>query len=237
MLFLDVIHPISHSFYKLELNKDRNWMLNRLISNKALYISALSVSACFDCSLTQPPAINNIGITPKVRSLQSRAVRELQIDIDTFVSMNSTPLEDFIWTAMRLLDVVTHLETLEIFSMLQGYQKMHHRAAIRILDHVETVVSSNLREDTGSKASLVEAALSSWPPDDERRRSLEFCLTNFVWVDVLAISTFGLLSYDPCAFDYLGLLRSEIIKPQILMGCQGWIMGKIVEIAHLEQQK
>ena len=206
MLFLDVIHPISYSFYKLDLNKDRSWMLNRLISSKALYSSALSISACFDCSLTQPPSINNIGICPKVKSLQSRAVRELQIEIDKFVSMESTPLEDFIWAAVQLLDVVTNLETLEIFSMLQGCWEMHHRAARKILNHVEICISSNLCRDTESNVSPVEAALSSWPPDDERRRSLEFCLNNFVWVDVLAISTFGALSYDPCAFDYLGLL-------------------------------
>ncbi|KAL9611710.1 MAG: hypothetical protein Q9167_003672 [Letrouitia subvulpina] len=96
MLFLDVIHPLSHTFYKLESNNDRSWMLNRLISGKALYSSALSISACFDFSLTQSPSINNIGICPKVRSLQSRAVRELQIEIDKFVLMKTTPLENLI---------------------------------------------------------------------------------------------------------------------------------------------
>ena len=56
-------------------------------------------------------------------------------------------------------------------------------------------------------------------------------------MDVLAISTFGALSYDPCAFDYLGLLHFGTIKPQKLMGCEGWIMEKVVEIANLERQK
>ena len=237
MLFLDVIHPISHSFYKLNSNKDRRWMLNRLVSSEALYSSALSISACFDCSLTQPPSINNIGICPQVRSLQSKAVRELQIEIDKFVSMQTTPLDDFILTAVQLLDVVTNLEMLEIFSMLQGCWEMHHRASRKILNHVELCVLSSPRMDTESKSpSLIESVLSRWPTDDERRRSLEFCLTNFIWVDVLAISTFGLQSYDPCAFSYLGLLQSNIIKPQEIMGCQGWIMAKIVEIAHLEQR-
>ena len=237
MLFLDVIHPISFSFYKLDCITDRNWMLNRVVSSKALYSSALSISACFDYSLTQPPTINNIGICPKVRHLQSRAVQELQAGIDKFVMMESTPLEDFIWTAVQLLDVVTNLETLEIFSMLQGYWEMHHRAARRILHHVQTRVAPNLRNGADSGASLVEAALASWLPGDERRRSLVFCITNFVWIDVLAVATFGMLSYEPCAFDYVDLLQSEIIKPQDIMGCQGWIMSKIVEIANFEYQK
>ena len=237
MLFLEVIHPMTHSFYKLDYDKGKSWMLNRLIGSKPLYDSALSISACFDTSLTQPPSIDNIGLCPKVSVLQSMAVRGLKNEIDKFVLMESTHLEEFIWTGIQLLDVITNLQTLEIFSMLQGYWEMHHRAARRILNHVEMGVSSNLRTSTESKASLVEAALSIWPPCHERRRSLKFCITNYIWIDVLAITTFGVHSYDPCAFDYLGLLQSEKIKPQNIMGCQGWIMGKIVEIANFEQRK
>ena len=237
MLFLDVIHPLSHTFYKLDSNDDRSWMLNRLVSSKGLYNSALSISACFDYSLSQPPCIDNIGICPKVRSLQSSAVRELQIEIDRFVLMDTTPLEELVWTGIQLLDVVVHLKTLEIFSMLQGYWEMHHRASRKILNHLEICVSSHVHDGREPKASLVEAALSSWPLGDERRRSLEFCIANFVWIDVLAMSTFGSMSYEPCAFDYLDLLRSEIIKPQKLMGCQGWIMAQVVEIANLERRK
>ena len=237
MLYVDVIHPISYSFYKLDSSRARSWMFDRLVSNKALYNSALSISASFDHSLTQPLAINDIGICPKVRSLQSTAVRELQNEVERFVSMESTPLEAFIRTGIQLLDVISNLEALEIFSMLQGYWEMHHRAARKILNHLEICVSSKLRDGTKSKASLVEAAFSIWPTGSERRRSLEFCITTFIWIDALAISTFGPLSYDPCAFDYLNLLESETVKPQIIMGCQGWIMAKVVEIARLEEWK
>ena len=121
--------------------------------------------------------------------------------------------------------------------MLQGYWEMHHRAARRVLNHLELCVSSKLRNSPEPKTSLAEAAFSSWPIGRERRRSLEFCITSFIWIDVLAISTFGLLSYDPCAFDYLNLLEAETIKPQNVMGCQGWIMAKIVEIVRLEEWK
>ncbi|KAH8812219.1 fungal-specific transcription factor domain-containing protein [Xylogone sp. PMI_703] len=236
MLFLDVIHPITHTFYKLSNSSDRSWMLNRLVSKQALYCSALSISACFDYSLTQPPSINDIGICPKVKLLQSRALRELQNEIDKFALMESTPVEDFVWAGVQLLDVVIHLETLEIFSMLQGHWEMHHQAARRILNHIETCASMK-HNQSESKTSAIEATLSSWPLGDARRRSLEFCITNFIWVDVLSISTFGIQSYSPCAFDYLGLLQSETIKPQHIMGCQGWIMTNIIKIARLEHWK
>ena len=143
----------------------------------------------------------------------------------------------FLCAAVKLLDVVIHLETLECFSMLQGCWEMHHRAARKILNHVHICASPSPSIDTTSSPSLVEIALSRWSPDDERRRSLEYCLNTYAWVDVLAISTFGMQSYEPCAFDYLSLLQSEVLKPQDIMGCEGWIMGKVVEIAHLEQWK
>ncbi|KAK4693356.1 hypothetical protein P7C71_g4025, partial [Lecanoromycetidae sp. Uapishka_2] len=75
MLFLEVIHPITHTFYKLDHSRDRSWMLDRLISSKPLYDSALSISACFDTSLVQPPRLDNIGLCPKVSGLQNMAIQ------------------------------------------------------------------------------------------------------------------------------------------------------------------
>ncbi|MCJ1476742.1 hypothetical protein MMC13_005411 [Lambiella insularis] len=237
MLYLNVIYPITHSFYKLDDSKDRSWMLTRLISKPALHFSALSISACFDYSLSQPPRINDIGICPKVRGLQSRAVRELQVEIDRFASMERSPVEELVWAGAQMLDVIIHLQTLEIFSMLQGHWEMHHQAARRVLNHVEGQ-APEMNEDSTPKLSIIEIALRSWSLSNERRRhSLEFSITNFIWIDVLAISTFGVSNYVPCAFDYLSLLQAEIIKPQAIMGCQGWIMACIVKIARLEYWK
>ncbi|KAF2786637.1 hypothetical protein K505DRAFT_368061 [Melanomma pulvis-pyrius CBS 109.77] len=236
MLFLDVIHPITHTFYKLSSSRDRGWMLDRLVSKPSLYSSALSISACFDHSLTQPPSINDIGICSKVRTLQSKAICDLRMEIDKFAAMESTPVEDFVWAGAQILDVIIHLQTLEIFSMLQGHWEMHHRAARKILNHIEICAPAGRR---GSKreASVIGATLSSLLPDDPRRRSLEFSICNFTWMDILATSTFGAQSFDSCAFDYLELLQSEAIKPQNIMGCQGWIMAVIAKIVRLEQWK
>jgi C6 transcription factor Pro1 len=236
MIYLDVIHPITHTFDRLDSSSDRSWMLERLVSKQALYCSTLSISACFETSLTQPPSINDIGICSKVRRLQSRAIFELQKQIDEFVMMKTTPVEDFVWAGIQLLDVVTQLETLEIFSMLQGYWEIHHQAARRILNHIE-ICAPTKHQNSGSNVSAIGSTLSSLRLCDTRRRSLEFSICNFIWVDVLATSTFGALSYISCAFDYLELLRLEIIKPEKLMGCQGWVMAIVLKISRLEQWK
>ncbi|KAF4952917.1 hypothetical protein FSARC_12538 [Fusarium sarcochroum] len=231
MLFLDVIHPITHTFCKLNNNLERNWMLNRLISREALFTSALSVSACFEHSLSQGPRINEIGLSSKVNRLQIRSISILREEVDRFALMTPAPLEDFVWAGVNLLDVIAHLETLEIFSMLQGQWEVHHQAARKVLNYIETAVPLENR----NSVSVMTTVLSSLPEHDARRRSLELCVFNFIWIDVLAISTFGAMSYCPCTFDYLSLLESGIIKTEDFMGCQHRVFAIVSKIARLEE--
>lgn len=232
IMFLDVIHPITHTFYRLDSSADRSWMLGRLVGSEALYCSSLSISACFEHSLTQKPTINQIGLSSTVQRLQNRSIGKLRADVDRFSLMKTVPSEDFVWAAVQLLDVIAHLETLEIFSMLQGQWEMHHQAARRVLNHVET---STLQPKDGKSPSAIGAMLSSLPAHDARRRALEFSIINFIWIDVLATSTFGAASYYPCAFDYVHLLDADMIKPQDIMGCHGCVLAIISRIVSLEQ--
>ncbi|KAF5556952.1 Zn2 Cys6 DNA-binding protein [Fusarium mexicanum] len=231
MLFLDVIHPITHTFYKLESNTERNWMLNRIISRDDLFSSALSVSACFEHSLTQRASVNEIGLCPKVSRLQSRSISILRGEVDRFSLMNPLPVEDFVWAGFHLVDVIAQLETLEIFSMLQGQWEVHHQAARKVLNHIETAFPVENRTST----SVIADVLSSLPEGDVRRRSLQLSIFNFIWIDVLATSTFGAASYCPCAFDYLPLLDSGRIRSQDFMGCQSQVFAIVSRIARLEQ--
>lgn len=231
MLFLDVIHPITHTFCKLESNSERNWMLNRLISRDDLCSSALSVSACFEHSLTQRASVDEIGLSPKVSRLQSRSISMLRKEVERFSLMAPLPVEDFVWAGIHLVDVIAHLETLEIFSMLQGQWEIHHQAARKVLNHIETSVLLKNRNST----SVIADVLSSLPEGDVRRLSLQLSIFNFIWIDVLATSTFGAMSYCPCAFDYLPLLDSGLIRSQDFMGCQSEVFAIVTRIARLEQ--
>ncbi|EXL90547.1 fungal-specific transcription factor domain-containing protein [Fusarium oxysporum II5] len=231
MLFLDVIHPITHTFYKLNSSTERNWMLNRLISKDDLFSSALSISACFEHSLTQRATVNEIGLSPKVSRLQSRSISILREEVERFSLMKPLPVEDFVWAGVHLLDVIAHLETLEIFSMLQGQWEVHHQAARKVLNHIETAVPLGNRNST----SVIADVLLSLPEGDVRRRSLQLSIFNFIWIDVLATSTFGAVSFCPCAFDYLPLLDSGAIRSQDFMGCQSQVFAIVSRIARLEQ--
>ncbi|KAF5667406.1 C6 transcription factor [Fusarium denticulatum] len=231
MLFLDVIHPITHTFCKLKSNTERNWMLNRIISRVDLFSSALSVSACFEHSLTQRASVNEIGLCPKVSRLQSRSISILREEVERFSLMSPLPVENFVWAGIHLVDVIAQLENLEIFSMLQGQWEVHHQAARKVLNHVETSVPLENR----SLTSVIADVLSSLPEGDVRRRSLQLSIFNFIWIDVLATSTFGAASYCPCAFDYLPLLDSGTIRSQDFMGCQSQVFAIVTRITRLEQ--
>ncbi|KEF56938.1 uncharacterized protein A1O9_07128 [Exophiala aquamarina CBS 119918] len=237
MVFLEVIHPITHGFYQLSSSGDRSWLLSRLVGDQALYHASLSISACFDHSLTQPPKIDAIGICSKVRSLQNIAIHELQTRIHAFVTEERLSLQDFVCAGVQLLDIILSLITLEVFSMLQGHWETHHQAARMLLDYIETYSLSKGDNNMGQNGSPIAYVLLMPPLDDQQRRTIMFCLANFIWVDVIATATFGLSCYTPCAFDYLSLLENGDIKPEHAMGCQGWILASIVEIARLEQRK
>ncbi|KAK5047826.1 hypothetical protein LTR84_006491 [Exophiala bonariae] len=236
-MFLEVIHPITHGFYQLPSNKDRSWLLARLVGDEALYNIALSVSACFDHSLTEPPKTDSIGICPQVRRLQNRAIAQLHPRIHKFVTEENQSLEELICLGLSLLDVVLNLINLEIFSMLQGYWEIHYQAARLLLNDIELRSLSKVDSSTKLNDSPIGSLLSSSSIDDQQKRSMEFCIMNFVWIDVIAISTFGVTAYSPCAFDYLSLLKNGVIETQRAMGCQGWIMAMIVAIARLEPAK
>jgi hypothetical protein len=115
--------------------------------------------------------------------------------------------------------------------MLQGQWEVHHQAARKVLNHIEAVVPLGNRNST----SVIADVLLSLPEGDVRRRSLQLSIFNFIWIDVLATSTFGAVSYCPCAFDYLPLLDSGTIRSQDFMGCQSQIFAIVSRIARLEQ--
>ena len=231
MVFLDVIHPITHTFYKLDQSVDRSWMLQRLLGAESVYYSALSISACFEHSLTQRPKVDEIGISPTVRRLQNESICRLRDEVDRFAAMDTAPVEDFVWAGVQVLDVIAHLETLEIFSMLQGQWEMHHQAARKVLNYME----SRVRRKDGNSTSIIVDMLQRLPAQDAKRRSLTFCLLNYIWIDVLATCTFGAMSYCPCAFDYIHLLDTETFRPQDIMGCQGWVLSTMASISRLEK--
>ena len=235
MLYLEVCHKLSHGLYRLQTSKDRSWALDRLTGDTALRFTALSISACFEASLSQPPRSQDIGICPRVRQYQTSAMRDLQSRIDAFSIQGANSPKDYICDGLGLLGIVHNLTNLEVFSQLHGSGtwQVHHKASRTLLNHLETFSVPGHGGLLDTIPSRIEYVLSVLP-ESEQKRSLQFSLSEFIWLDIIATATFGLASYSYLAFDYLPLLRREIIKPQEIMGCEKWIIITIIEITRLQ---
>ncbi|KAK9368707.1 fungal-specific transcription factor domain-containing protein [Lipomyces kononenkoae] len=237
MIFLDVIHPIQFGFYQVCTAMDRNWLINSLCSNKARFHAALTVSACFDTGLREPHKVDGIGLSLEVRERQAVALRGLQTSIRQFEAQGC-PTKDLVRKGMQILEVVHQLLSLEIFSMMEGAWEIHHRAARTLLSaiHAYRAPESCDREEAHSHSSPLETALKEFSSPDIQR-TLEFHVTCFVWVDIIANATFGSPARTPRHFDYIPLLRVNGLKTQDVMGCDAGVMATIAEITRLADWK
>lgn len=135
---------------------------------------------------------------------------------------------------MQLLNVIMQLITLETFSMLEGSWQMHHRAARLIIQHLEYLQFNRSDSGIGVKAHSIEQALRALPENSERRRTMLYGLTNFVWIDIVAIATFGEQYLPSIALDYVRLQSTRSIVIEETMGCDGRVIALVSQVSQLE---
>jgi hypothetical protein len=236
-LFLDFIFPIQFGFYPMSTATDHSWLISGLCSNKARYHAALSVSASFDASLREPHKIDGIGLSLEVTKRQAIAASGLRTIIAHFNQQRHTP-RDMIRIGLQVFEVMHQLLSLEIFSMLEGTWELHHQATRTLLNTLHTYrnpESCDQDEDV-LHSSPLEIALKDFSSSDTRR-NLEFHVTAFIWVDVIANATFGSPSHIPRHFDYIPHLHANDLKTQDMMGCHSSVMANIAEITRLADWK
>ena len=235
MIFLDVIHPIQFGFYDISTAMDRTWLINSLRCNEARYHAALNVSASFIGGFSEPQKTDCIGRDLEVSRRQALVLHGLQTSIRDFEAQ-AFVAKDMVRVGMRILEVVHQLLSLEIFSMMEGAWETHHRAAGALLSTLHTYQGPKPYGDVSPHLSPLEIALADVSSPDTLR-TLEFLVTCFVWIDVIANATFGSPSSTSRHFDYIPLLRANALKTQNIMGCHSSIMAKIAEITCLADWK
>lgn len=234
MMFLDVIHPLQFGFYHIDTAMDRSWLISSLCKNEARYHAALSVSASFIAGLSEPEKTDSIGLNPEVRGRQAVALRGLQQFIQNFEGQSWTTNEPFM-TGMKILEVMHQLISLEVFSMIDGAWETHHRASTQLLGVLNSHHSLDVLGSVPPHRPSLKIALRDLSPDE--LRNIEFHITCFAWLDVIANATFGFPKNTSRSFDYIPLLQSNALKTQNVMGCHSSIMAMIAEITCLADWK
>jgi hypothetical protein len=234
MLFLDFIFPIQFGFYPMSTAADHSWLISGLCSNMSRYQAALSVSASFDASLREPQKTDHIGLSLEVTERQTDASRGLQTIIAEFNQQNLTP-ENMLRIGMQILEITHQLLSLEIFTRLEGAWEVHHQATKALLNtlHTNTHSEASPLARDALYSSPLEMAFDYYSTPDPRR-TLEFHVTSFIWIDVIANATFGSPAYIPRHFDYIPYLHTNRFETQNIMGCHSSVMANIAEITCLE---
>jgi hypothetical protein len=233
-MFLDLIFPLQFGFYSLSGLHNRDWLLRTVLESKPFYSACLGVSATFEARernrvLQKPPELD-----AATRTLQLGALQGLQERVRDLNEKRLRGME-LIQKGMQALAIMSQLLSIEVFTFLEGQWGMHLQAARVIL---------GLFQHKWTPEFFTERAMSqSFSPTDRTlmsshdRRTFEFFVTSFVWVDVIASASHGPPAANPMQFDALLLLKNGTLRPQEVMGCQSCILMLIAEITALETWK
>ncbi|KAH8660648.1 fungal-specific transcription factor domain-containing protein, partial [Tricladium varicosporioides] len=233
MTFLDIIFPLQYGFFGLPGSGDRGWLLHTLLKTEPFRQASLSVTVSFETGMRDGNLTTRSELDPVVRRLQNGALRGLQQRVNELGSEKYYGKE-LLGRGMEALAIMTQLVSLEVFSFVEGQWEMHLRAARMMLGMFQKKWAPELFTEKSAMAEL-------WPPSEINPeydvKAMEFFISSFVWIDIIANATFGAPSYDPRNFDYLPLLKNGSLQPQRQMGCQSCILLLITEITALEAWK
>ncbi len=223
--FLDVIFPLQWGFFDLHRQPGRKWLFDMIVASEPIYHASLGLCISFETGLKAGITNGRCEVTPEVRASQLVALRGLQPYIS---EMQQEKLnESFLPKAIRAVALILLLSSLEIFGEIEGAWEVHRNAAGIVLDLIETKIatSSSGSSDIGSIGQLLGSSMPSF-----EIRALEFFVTTYVWTDILTEATHGMTWSKPRAFDYLPLLRNDLIDTRSIMGCRNSVMIIIKEV-------
>jgi hypothetical protein len=204
-------------------------------------------------------------LTPSARMLQSKALRCLQHRIDD-LSSKTYHGQELVQRCMQALAIMTELVSLDIFTLNTGQWQMHLYASRALLGMFQNKWAPELFTPSSTPFTLhppVSIAhttvlrLSTSPTNPQPSyndnnnnnknkdtsyspsdlQALEFFITSFIWIDIIANATFGPppLTTTSTNFTYLPSLHAGLFQPSNVMGCRSCIMISITEITHLER--
>lgn len=128
------------------------------------------------------------------------------------------------------LAIILLLTSLEIYGETEGLWEVHQNAAGVVLDLIETRMAPSDPKSggLGFVEHLLRASTSSF-----EHRALNFFVATFAWTDILAEAAHGMTYSKPRKFEYLPLLRSNLLDLRSIMGCQNSVMIDIKDVSNL----
>jgi C6 transcription factor Pro1 len=236
-MFLDVIFPLQWGFFDLHHRKPgRQWLFDAIIACEPMHHASLGLCLSFESGLKAGYTNGHCDVTPQVRSSRLLALKGLQPHI-TDIQQKEVPCGPWLLArATRAVAIITFLTSLEIFAEAGGAWDVHQSAAGAVLDMIETQVAGTVQvpptAELDANIGSIGQLLASSPPSFETQ-ALEFFVSTYVWADILSEAAHGAWYGKPRVFDYLPLLKRNILDMRSTMGCRNSIMIAIKEVSML----
>jgi hypothetical protein len=232
--FLDVVFPLQYGFYGLQGTRDKTWLLRFMNEIKPLHQATLSLAITFGAGKREARRCGVTSIVSDATRLQTEAIRGLRRHVEELFA-NESEGRFLQRKGIQTLAIMIQLLSLEIFSLVEGQWEMHLKAARTVFGifHKQWIpVLVNNPKGFLNTEHTKDLELENLSDDDHQM--LNFFVTSFVWVDIIANATFGTLNLKVEHSDYMPLLENCQLKLHEMMGCQTWVMLAIAEITALE---
>lgn len=224
--FLEVVFPIQWGFFDLNRQSGRQWLFDLIVACEPIYHASCGMWISFESGLKAGSTSGQCDVTPQVRESRLRALQGLQPYISEMqprrLSKSSLP------RSIHAVAAILMLTSLEVFGEAEGAWEIHQNAAGAILDVIEMQIAAPGTAE--GKIGSMEHFLRNSIPSIETR-ALGFFVATYVWADILAEAAHGMTYGKPRDFDYLPLLRTELIDTRSIMGCRTSVMVAIKEVS------
>lgn len=226
--FLDLIFPLQWGFFNLSRQPDRKWLFNTIVASEPMYHTSLALCTSFESGVRAGATNGRCDVTPEVQKSRLLAIQGLQPYI---AEMHQDKLDmKSLQNSVHSLAIILLLASLEIYGETEGLWEFHQNAAGTVLDMIETRIT--ISDPKHSELGFIERLLRNSTSSFENR-ALEFFVATFAWTDILAEAAHGLTYSKPRKFEYLPLLRSNLLDLRSIMGCQNLVMIAIKDVSIL----
>lgn len=223
--FLNVIFPLQWGFFDLYRQPGRKWLFDTILASEPMYHASRALCITFEWGIRNGFTNGRCEITPEVQTSRLLALRGLQPCIAEIQQQKMN--KSFLPKAINAIAVVLLLSSLEIYGETEGAWEVHRNAAGTVIDLIETQIAESGNTDSG--IGPIGQLLAKSAPSFEMR-ALEFFVATFVWTDIFVEAAHGMISTKPRDFNYMPLLRRELIDMQSMMGCRNPVMVAIKEV-------
>ncbi|KAF5240027.1 hypothetical protein FAUST_4611 [Fusarium austroamericanum] len=250
MLYVDHVFPFLFPFYAPPMIQGgRAWVLDVLHSNQTLFQAVMSLSTFFLTLILSSEDVSSYEVCRqnswnRLEVYTNSAVKALRRDV---LAMNQQHSETNMLQRVRTMESITQLMVLEKAMARTAELHMHLAAAISVFEDVLELSSLDGSIDLGRVMGHLERP--AWAPRttqgpvwNTEQAALRFFFAILLQADVISCTTLQTVprlrkyypnlichEYGDASTDTQSLLRMEEY-----MGCEGWALVNIAEIAALE---